>query len=188
MAHPAMKRAWLQTGGLEVSPVHADLRAEFDRTHDVEYIGGACFKLFDAKGVQVGIMQFQADAQARVDAAVMATTERLATGGAKPINIAAGDTVVRSLNMNDPTDVALMQNALNNAESNVIVPDIERQDPPPINLPDYDRAPEDHAAWLYPEPREAERIGPVGWIILALVVILCGILFFAMHFGGMANA
>jgi len=140
--HPAAKRSWLQTGGLPVEPVHADLRAEFDRVHDVVYIGGGCFRLRDRAGVQVGLVQFQGEAQSRTDAAVMATTERLATGEAKPVDIAAGDTLIRPLDMRDPVDRTLAENAIGRADASVIIPDAERQDPPPIDLPDYHPADE----------------------------------------------
>jgi len=191
MAHPAMKRAWLQTGGLPVDDIHADLRAEFDRVHHVEWIGGGCFKLFDDASGQIGIMQFQPPVQARIDAAIWETTQRLEMGASKPANIAAGDTVVRSLNMKDPTDVALMQNALSNAESNVIVPDPERQDPPPINLPDYTRPPVDYANDDHDDygPEDYERpLRAIDLVILAFIVALCAAAFYAMHYWGAIHA
>ena len=67
----------------------------------------------------------------------MATTERLATGEAKPVDLAAGDTLIRPLDMRDPVDRTLAETAIGRADASVIIPDPERQDPPPIDLPDY---------------------------------------------------
>lgn len=135
--HPAKVRSWLQTGGLPVEPIHRVLRDEFDQVHDVVYIGGACFRLRDRTGRQIGLVQFQNDAQNRLDEKVAETTARLASGEEKPVNVAAGDTLIRPLNMRDPADRALGERAVSGANANIIIPDGERSDPPPIDLPDY---------------------------------------------------
>ena len=168
--HPAQQRSWLQTGGLPVDPIHADLRAEFDRVHHVTWIGGGCFRLQDDTGRQVGLVQFQGANQVAVDQAVMATTERLAVGEPKPTNIAAGDTVIRPLNMADPVDRELAANAVTGVADGVVVPDNERQDPPPIDLPDYDgpRASRDPAAAEKP-----------AWRMRVLVILVAVVAFAA---------
>lgn len=175
--HPAAKRAWLQTAGLPLDPIHADLRAAFDRVEAVDYIGGACFKLRNADGRQVGIVQFQHDEQAAVDQAIAATTERLATGAAKPVDLAAGDTLIRRLDMSNPEDRTLAQSAISRPDAAIVVPDSERQDPPPIDLPDY--APTDDPESM----RAAERVdakGVKGLVIgLAAASLIWGLLVLA---------
>lgn len=170
----AGKRAWLQTGGMPLDPIHADLRAAFDQVGQVVYIGGGCFKLRDAEGRQTGIIQFQGAEQMAVDHAVAATTERLATGAAKPVDTLAGDTVIRSLNMANPEDRALAEAAVARADASVVIPDVERSDPPPIDLPDY--APTD-------DPESVARIeradakGTKGLMIgLTVAVVLWALL------------
>lgn len=138
MVHPAMKRSWLQTGGPEVEPVHKAMRAEFDQAHHVQYIGAGCFKLFDQAGDQVGIVQFQGALQASADTAMEAVILQEATGVAPPPNTAAGDTVIRSLDMRDPVDAELAGKALAGDTPRFVVSDLERQDPPPIDMPDYE--------------------------------------------------
>lgn len=163
--HPALRRAWLQTGGLPVEPIHADLRAEFDQVHTVNWIGGGCFKCQDHTGRQIAIIQFQGPAQARVDDAVMATTERLAAGAEKPADVKLGDTIIRELDLSDPLDRAMAENAIRDAASNVIIPDAERADPPPIDLPDYDG----------PRPTPAVDPGPPRefWLnVVALAIVV----------------
>ncbi len=169
--HPAAKRSWLQTGGLPVEPIHADLRAEFDRVHDVVYIGGGCFRLRDRAGVQVGLVQFQGEAQSRTDAAVMATTERLATGEEKPVDMLAGDTLIRPLDMRDPTDRVLAETAIGRADASVIIPDPERADPPPIDLPDYIPTDDD----LRAERAELGRFADGNWLgcMVVLAIVAC---------------
>lgn len=177
--HPAAKRSWLQTGGLPVEPIHADLRAEFDQVHDVVYIGGGCFRLRDRAGVQVGLVQFQGAPQSRIDQAVMATTERLATGEAKPVDLAAGDTLIRPLDMRDPVDRELATTAIGKADASVIIPDPERQDPPPIDLPDY--VPTDDE--LRVERAELGRFADGNWLGCAIVLILLAVIAAAYYLG-----
>lgn len=176
--HPATKRSWLQTGGLPVEPIHADLRAEFDQVQDVAYIGGACFRLLDRNGRQVGLVQFQGDAQGRVDQAVAATTERLATGQAKPVDIAAGDTLIRPLDMRDPADRVLAENAISGVDA-VTVPDAERQDPPPIDLPDYVPTDDD----LRVQRAELGRFADGNWIGCAVLFVVVALIVAAYYLG-----
>lgn len=135
--HPGAKRAWIQTGGLAVEPLHRDLRDELDQVHAVTYLGAACFKLFDAEGRQVGIMQFQGPAQNRVDDAVAESLDRIARQAEKPADILAGDTVIRELDMSNPEHRDLASRAMIDPAAAVAFPAAERNDPPPIELPDY---------------------------------------------------
>jgi len=181
--HPAVKRSWLQTGGLPVEPIHADLRASIDQVHDVEYIGGACFRLRDNSGRQVGLVQFQGDMQLRTDAAVAETCDRLATGKAKPVDLAAGDTLIRPLDMRDPADRVLAENAIQRVDANVIIPDDTRQDPPPIDLPDYQG--EDNWNEIPPPERADKEYWISGLVFVGCVALaIAAIVAFVLAIGG----
>lgn len=186
LGHPAARRSFVQTGGFLVQDIHRDLRDEFDQVDHVAWIGGGCFKLYDQADKQIGIIQFQADVQSRVDDAVAATTLRLAEGAAKPANTRMGDTVIRSLDMSNPDDAALMRQARENGGAIFTTPD--RVELPPIDMPDYDgdgaaidadpiAASDDQAAKM----RIAIRFVIIA-LVLAAVTIACVIA------GGYLNA
>ena len=169
--HPGMKRAWLQTGGQPVQPLHTIMRAELDAVDHVNWLGAGCFKLFDAAGVQVGILQYQSTAQARVDDAAVAEIERAAQGLERQPDVAAGDTVIRALDPRDPADMALAANALSGADPSISIPDIERSDPPPLDLPDY----EGPRTWR-PQTVEGSFRSGLAWAVaVALAAIVIGL-------------
>lgn len=151
--HPGLQRAWLQTGGMPVQPLHSIFRQTFDQVDHVTYLGSGCAKLFDAAGNQVGILQFQGGAQSALDDQVAKTLQDALEGdGERKPDAAAGDTVIRKLDMNDPLDRELVR--LGSAITGVS----DRDDPPPIDLPDY-------APTGDPDMRHVERGASFRWIL-----------------------
>ena len=170
--HPGLQRAWLQTGGLPVLPIHGLMRAAFDQVDRVEYLGAGCAKLFDAKGVQVGILQFQAALQDHVDKAALDLLAAAAAGDEpeRQPDREAGDTVIRKLDMTDPVDRETARLA---SLGNGAIMDQDLTDPPPIDLPDYvpDHA-DDDDGMIGGSPWGCAAALFVGAMMLAAVVAL----------------